>query len=237
MSRVYSAQVNLHRGRDRPLVIGHRGAGALAAPNSLAALTAGVAAGADLVEFDVGRGLLLGHRGEARVAAPAHLAEALELLAPQPVAIEIDLKRPGLASEVVRLVGAYALEGRVAVSTGSVATLRSLAQSSPRLGRVASYPPDRLHLGLRGWPRARRARLPARLTRLLLESGAGAVALHEGLVDAESLAAVHDRSAALLAWTVNDAARVRELAELGVDALVSDDPRMVLNVLGTLNPT
>lgn len=218
-------------------MVGHRGAGALAAPNSLEALTAAVAAGADLVEFDVGSGLLLGHRGEARVGVPVTLADALELLAPQTIAMEIDLKRPALAGEVARLVSAYALEGRVAVSTGSVTTLRSLARSSPWLGRVASYPPDRLHLGMRGWPRARRARLAARLTRLLAESEAGAVALHEGLVDAESLAAVHGQSAALLAWTVNDPARVRELAELGVDAIVSDDPRMVLGVLATLNPT
>ena len=49
------------RRRDgRPLVIGHRGAAAVAPENTIEALAAGVEAGADAVEFDVGVGLLLG---------------------------------------------------------------------------------------------------------------------------------------------------------------------------------
>ncbi len=45
---------------------------------------------------------------------------------------------------------------------------------------------------------------------------------------------MHSRGAALVAWTVNDPARVSELARLGVDAIISDDPRMVVGVLATL---
>src|SRR5476649_2130039 len=53
--------VNLRREGDLPLVIGHRGAAALAPENTLASLEAAVAAGVELVEFDVGAGLVLGH--------------------------------------------------------------------------------------------------------------------------------------------------------------------------------
>ncbi len=42
-------------------MIGHRGAAAVAPENTLAALEVAVAAGVDLVEFDISPGLLLGH--------------------------------------------------------------------------------------------------------------------------------------------------------------------------------
>jgi glycerophosphoryl diester phosphodiesterase len=38
----------------------------------------------------------------------------------------------------------------------------------------------------------------------------------------------------VLAWTVNDPAEVVWLAEIGVDAIVSDDPGMAVGVLATL---
>ena len=39
----------------------------------------------------------------------------------------------------------------------------------------------------------------------------------------------------MLAWTANDSALVERLVFDGVDAIVSDDPRMVLETLATLN--
>ena len=74
----------------------------------------------------------------------------------------------------------------------------------------------------------------ARVPLLLSSARAGAVCLHHGLVTPAVLATVHSRGAALVAWTVNDPARVSELARLGVDAITSDDPRMVVGVLATL---
>jgi len=44
----------------------------------------------------------------------------------------------------------------------------------------------------------------------------------------------HARCAPVLAWTANDPATVRRLSVLGVDAIVSDDPGMVLRTLATL---
>jgi glycerophosphoryl diester phosphodiesterase len=38
----------------------------------------------------------------------------------------------------------------------------------------------------------------------------------------------------VIAWTVNDPDSVRRLAGLQVDAIVSDDPGMVIHVLATL---
>jgi hypothetical protein len=72
--------VSFCRGDGRPLVIGHRGAAALAPENTLEALEAAIDAGADAVEFDVGTGLLLGHSDLERSERPAHLDDALAFL-------------------------------------------------------------------------------------------------------------------------------------------------------------
>jgi glycerophosphoryl diester phosphodiesterase len=56
--------VQLRRDGGRPLAIGHRGAPRLAPENTLASLQAAVAAGVDVVEFDVlerGGELVLAH--------------------------------------------------------------------------------------------------------------------------------------------------------------------------------
>jgi glycerophosphoryl diester phosphodiesterase len=40
----------------------------------------------------------------------------------------------------------------------------------------------------------------------------------------------------VIAWTANDPALVGRLVAEGVDAIVSDDPRMVFETLATLDP-
>ncbi len=77
--------------------------------------------------------------------------------------------------------------------------------------------------------------MPLRARVLLARSGAAALSLHHALVSSAVVNATHARGAALLAWTVNDPLRVAALAGLGVDAIVSDDPRMVRDALGTLS--
>ena len=59
------AVISLERRGDRPLVIGHKGATALAPENTLAGFRAAVTAGVDLVEFDV----LALARGDGVIAA------------------------------------------------------------------------------------------------------------------------------------------------------------------------
>ncbi|MEJ2013385.1 MAG: glycerophosphodiester phosphodiesterase family protein [Anaerolineales bacterium] len=51
------------------------------------------------------------------------------------------------------------------------------------------------------------------------------------IVDGELLRTQHDHGRYVRVWTVNEPGRVAELAVLGVDAIISDDPKMVLDVL------
>ena len=87
------------RADGRPLVVGHRGAAALARENSLEAVEAALRLGVDLVELDVvaraDGSLAVAHDVHAAAAAPS-FDEALDLLAASRAGLLLDLKAPGI---------------------------------------------------------------------------------------------------------------------------------------------
>ena len=228
--------MNLHRAEGRPLVIGHRGASAVAPDNSREALEAAVAAGADLVEFDVSRGLVVAH-DDGTVGL--HLSEVLALLARHPIGLHIDVKQPGYEAAVLDAVDAEGLRGRVVVSSALGSVLRAVATIAPDVPRAIGYPHDRHEISRFRWPRAvtrpaaaaLRGAMPARIPLLLRTTGATVLALHHTLCSRAAVEAAHRRGAPVLAWTANDPELVRALAARGVDAIVSDDPKSALATL------
>jgi glycerophosphoryl diester phosphodiesterase len=76
--------------------------------------------------------------------------------------------------------------------------------------------------------------MPVRVPLLIRRSHANALSLHHTLCSSAAIAASHRAGAPVLAWTVNDPDDVRRLAALGADAIVSDDPEMARDALGTL---
>ena len=73
--------------------------------------------------------------------------------------------------------------------------------------------------------------MPVRIPALLAAAHANVLALHHTLCSRAAVAAAHRRGAPVLAWTVDEPARIRELAALGVDAIVTDDPKIALATL------
>lgn len=229
---------------ERPLVVGHRGAAAVAPANTVAGLEAAIAAGADLVEFDVGPDLRLAHSpAEARPDAPT-LDEALELLASRPVGLHVDVKGPGYEDGIVSAVRRRGLAGRVLVSTAWAASARRFAELAPDLPRAIGYPHDRYGVSRLRWPApltragaaALRAAMPLRLPLLVQRSHATALALHHTLCGPAAVGAAHRRGIPVLGWTVDEPADVERLAAAGVDAIVSDDPAAAFDALATLFP-
>jgi len=224
-------------------VIGHRGAAAVAPENTLEGLEAAVAAGADLVEFDVSRGLVLEHPGGVRAEAPPNLDDALAYLAVQEIGVHIDLKGEGIEPDVAAAVRRHGLGDRVIVSSTKTAALRRLAGADPGLTRAISYPHDRYGAAQLPWPRAvvrsgaacLRPVMRMRLPPLLKAARAQVLSVRHELVGKELVEAAHARGAALVAWTANDRPEIERLAEAGVDAIVTDDPGMARGVLATLN--
>jgi len=239
--------VILGRRGDRPLVVGHRGAAGLAPENTLESLAAAVEAGADVVEFDVGRprqggALVLAHSATEVPARAALLDEALGYLASEPVVVHVDLKLIGIEAEVADALRRHGLAGRAYVSSTWARSLRRLEAVAPELERAIGYPRDTYGAGSLPWPRpvseagaaALRAAMPLRVPLLLRSARAGVLALHHALVSPAVVRATHARDAGVLAWTANDPALVGQLAAFGVDAIASDDPRMALETLATL---
>lgn len=228
--------MNLRRRPDAaPLVIAHRGGGAGCAPeNSLAALEAGVAAGADLVEFDVSPGLVVAHSPEEAGPAPLVLDDALALLARHDVGLHVDVKERGYEAGVLDALRRHDLLERALISTAWAATARAFARLEPALTRAIGYPRDRYGASRLPWPPPAtlagaallRAVTPLRVPPLLRWARADVLSLHHTLCSAGAVAAAHRRGAPVLAWTANDPAAVRRLAAAGVDAIVSDDPAM-----------
>jgi glycerophosphoryl diester phosphodiesterase len=232
--------VNLFRGElGRPLVIGHRGAAAVAPENTLAALEAAVAVRVDLVEFDISPGLRLGHSVDEMPAEEISLDRALGFLAQHDVGVHLDVKLPGYEAEVLAAIRRHGFEERAVVSTAFAATGRRFAELAPELPRAIGYPRDRLGVSNIKWPRsaqragatALRQVMPARVPVLLRWARANTLSLHHTLCSRAAVATAHRLGAPVLAWTVNDPAGVRRVAAAGVDGIVSDDPEMTLATL------
>ena len=220
------------------LRLGHRGAAALAPENSLAAIEAALAAGADGVEVDVvaaGERLCLAHsRRELTTESPS-LDEALALVAQAGEAIvHLDLKLGGRERDVLAVLDRNGMRDRAVVSSFEVGALRALRAAAPELPIGLGYPEDRLRVTERHVPdrvvraglASLRATLPARIGRLLRRAGANAAMLHHLVLSPALTARCRALGVPIFAWTVNDAAALERVVGLGVAAVLSDDPRI-----------
>lgn len=236
--------MELRRGPHAVVRVGHRGAAALARENSLEAIAAAAAHGVDVVELDVlrlpGGGLVLAHELEAASAA-APLAEGLALAAELGLAVQVDVKEHGLEAGVVAALRGRGLLDRAFVSSFSLPVLEAFAGLEPALPRSFTFPEDRFGISGRRLlrPAVRpglavlRALLPRRLPGWLRSAGASAATLNAAVVSRGAVETCHALGAAVYAWTVNDAALARTLAESGVDGIITDDPRILAGGVGT----
>jgi glycerophosphoryl diester phosphodiesterase len=231
--------MNLRRATGRPLVIGHRGAAAVAPENTLAALEAAVAARVDLVEFDISPGLRLGHSLDELPPEEFSLDDALEFLKGHGVGVHLDVKLPGYERDVFEAIRRHGVGERAVVSTSFAVTVRRFARLAPELPRAIGYPRDRLGVSNLSWPRpmqragaaALRQAMPVRIPVLLRWAHANTLSLHHTLCSRAAVAIAHRLGTPVLAWTVNDPAAVRRVTAAGVDGIVSDDPEMALATL------
>ena len=229
--------IELARREGRPLRIGHRGAAALAPENSLEAIRLAVELGCELVEFDVhaaGDALVVAHDRPASVDGLPTLDEVLELLGSAGVGVHLDLKSQGAERPVAEALRRHGLVERTVVSSFRGPTLRALHAVEPGLRLGRTYPQDRTGLTKRRvfQPPARaivrvlRRALPRRIAGLLAGSQASAAVLYWEVVSEAAVARCHALGAPVLVWTVDDPALLPWLDEIGVDGVITNDPRI-----------
>jgi len=226
--------MELLRGARDVVRVGHRGAAALAPENSLAAVEAAAANGADVVELDVLDGLLVAHDDAQRAGAPA-LDDVLGLAARLGLGVQVDVKVRGLEPGIVAALARHDLLERAFVSSFSLPILSAFALARPDLPRSVTYPEDRHGLSgrrfvapfVRAGLAALRAVLPYRLPRWLTAVDARAATLNWAVVTPPAVDACHRLGVAVYVWTVNEPELARTLVETGVDGIITDDPRIL----------
>ena len=233
--------LRLLRGDGPLLKIGHRGAAALAPPNTIEAAEAALVHGVDLIELDVFGGpngqLVLSHSRRELTEQPVTLDEMLAFLVERAsnAGILADVKFAGRERQLVEALRAHGLVERTIASTSQVRTLQNLRRLEPALARSRTYPRGRVYLGghrtfihVSGpvqW--GMRIALPSRVRKLVDEVAASAMTLNHRVVTRATVKRCHERGVGVFAWTVNDREVARRLDELGVDGVITDDPRIL----------
>jgi glycerophosphoryl diester phosphodiesterase len=194
--------------------------------NSLSTVRAAVRASADIVEIDVvmtGGKLYAGHDsplpfiGKWLYRGP-QLAEIWNEAAAVPVT-KLDLKEtsPSYLESVARFLESNDDGRAVAISSRSPEVLMFFEARVPHATRLLSIGDE-----------ATFERLRAGGTVLYAIDG---VTVRHTLLDEARMSWLKETGMVVLAWTVNDAARMNELVHLGVDAITSDN-LAILELLG-----
>jgi glycerophosphoryl diester phosphodiesterase len=224
--------------------VGHKGADLIAPGNTFASFDAAVAAGVDMIEFDVlreeaGEGLILAHdwADAAGRDSPHTLDEALAYFASEAFAgveLNVDLKLPGYELRVLAALRSSGLVERALISSQheeSLAVLRA-AEPGVRLGwSVPKLKRDPFRSAATRVPayvamHAFRALLPERAARAIRSRRCDALMVHWRLVTPRLVRSVQGAGGELYVWTVDDLDRLRTFEALGVTGVITNDPRL-----------
>ena len=236
--------------KDGLRLVGHKGADLISPGNTVESFHAAVAAGVDTIEMDVlwlpdshlpleqRAPLVIAHDwADAERRTPLKLTEALDAFLEPPldkIEIDLDIKLPGREEEVVEALGERGLVERAMISTMEMHTLKRILELQPALRRGWTYPRVTKDWSKKRWARApmlgamvaMRHRLPGLAAQKLPQFGVEAMWVYHPLVTPR-LARICDLAKVeLIAWTVDDLARMETLVAAGVDGICSNDPRL-----------
>jgi len=231
--------------RRRPRRVGHKGAHHIEPGNTIASFDAALRHGVDMIELDVlseredGQGrLLVAHDYEdARRRTPITFEEALAHLAGpgfEGIEFDVDVKLPGYELRVIEALREHGLVERTLISgmfTDGLSQIRAaepalrLGWSVPRVRR--DYTTDMLTAIpalaiLTGY----RAMLPRKVRAALLSGSFDAIMANWRVVTPALVRAVRDGGGELYVWTVDDAEKIAKLTAMGVDGIITNDPRL-----------
>jgi glycerophosphoryl diester phosphodiesterase len=221
--------------------VGHKGADHVAPGNTIDSFEAALDHGVDMIEFDVlrardGRLVLAHDYDDAEGRMCLTLDQGLDHFAGEAysgVELDVDLKLPGYEREVVDGLRARGLAERSLVSTTYTESLDLLGELAPGLRRGWSVPRVRRNylrspfaVPAYAIVRVMRARLPGQAAARLAARGCEALMAHQVLVSRRLVTAVHAGGGELYVWTVDDARRIEALEALGVDGVITNDPRL-----------
>ncbi len=233
----------------RPYVLGHRGARNISAENTISSMQTALSEGADGVEIDIRMSkdgvVLLGHDDEFESSSNkkplllssltfaqildvkkqngehlATLRDVLDFQKTTDARVNIELKGDvpapqWMADEVSSQIRKHGGRGLL-LSSFSPLIVQKLARSLPTIPTALLFDSSQ---------KVMQRLLPARFL------GAKAVHPEEVLLNPELIKRIRKNSPLVNAWTVNDPARACLLAEWGIDAIITDEPRLIREAL------
>ncbi len=239
-----------------PMVCAHRGQSGLFPENTMAAFEAAITLGADFIECDVHRTadghIVVMHDADVRRTTDGEgsieqmtlqqvrgldagswksaefagekvplLAEVLADIAPRCV-VDIEIKQRGIAEQVARQIAEAGAVRQTTVVSFSLEDLREAKQTVPELscGFITSG------------PEADSVAAAQALISSALSVGCNFISCAHRAVTATLVRQCHVVGLALMAWTMDQPADIQRMLELQVDALVSNYPERVLELLG-----
>ncbi len=230
------------------LIIGHKGASAIAPENTLMAFKKAIELKADMVEFDIHKtkdgeiviihdldtlsttgvqGLIKEMTLEEIKKLDAGKGEKIPTLlelvkvAKEKVGLQIEIKSSGLLEKLIKL-----LKGENLVNTSIVSCF-----AFGELVKLKNLEPN-IKLGLLLSEDLVRVRQIKRKILKAVDNEFYAIHPHYNRVDKEIVDFAHDNDLKVNVWTVNDKDVMERLIEIGVDGIITDDISMANELLG-----
>jgi glycerophosphoryl diester phosphodiesterase len=225
----------------RLIRVGHKGAHHIAPGNTIDSFEAALEHGVDMIEFDVlrtrdGRLVLAHDYADADSRDCLSLEEGLDHFAGEAytgIELDVDMKLPGYEREVAEGLLERGLGERSLISSHYTESLDLLGEIAPGLRRGWSVPRVqrnymRSPLAVPAYVVARvmRARLPGQARSRIVAGGCEAIMSNRLLVSARLVRTVHAAGGQVYVWTVDSARRIAALEALGVDGVITNDPRL-----------
>ena len=230
------------------LIIGHKGASAIAPENTLKAFKKAIELKADMVEFDIHKtkdgeiviihdldtlsttgvqGLIKDMTLEEIKKLDAGEGEKiptlLELIkvAKEKVGLQIEIKSSGLLEKLIKLLKEVNLVNTSIVSSFAFGELVKLKNLEPKI-----------KLGLLLSADLVQVRQIKRNILKAVDKKFYAIHPHYSVADKEIVDFAHDNNLKVNVWTVNDKDVMERLIEIGVDGIITDDISMANELLG-----
>ena len=233
------------------IIIGHKGASAIAPENTLKAFKKAIELKADMVEFDIhktkGGEIVIIHDSDTLSITGVQglikemtleeikkldagegekIPTLLELIkvAKEKVGLQIEIKSSGLLEKLIKLLKGENLVNTSIVSCFAFGELVKLKNLEPIIRLGFLLPEDLV------WVRQiKRKILKA------VDNKFYAIHPHFNITDKEIVDFAHDNGLKVNVWTVNDKDDMERLIQLGVDGIITDDISMANELLGRVS--
>ena len=219
----------------RPLIIGHRGASAVAPENTLAAFKAAIAAGADGIEFDVrlsrdGVPVVIHDETLYRTSGVRRrvgemtvnelnqfdvpsLAQVFELFESNDLILYLEMKEVDVAEECCQLIEQHRLKDRVIFECFEHSALKIIKSIDPTFKIAPLFQPP-----------------ASSILKRALAVDADEIALHHRLTNKQFVGKARDAGLKVVTWTVDDPAWIERAQEFDVHALITNDPAALIQL-------